>query len=273
MGGSPGSSPMIQQPQLASHFSYGPPTSGHDTGSMPGSAQSGGFLSPNTGLGFNTNGNITSADMRRARSESAGHKRNALSADMTPRYLEPGDALHFTSRPGSGASSPFLTANDDLPSVPGNIGAHRRTFSGGSHGHHRSLSRERVSLGASPYPSPHASPRVLAGDLPDIPDQSGGYRQGRGAVRGSAHAESMGIAVHVMGVDANGNPTVQSQAPLIVARQNVTTHATADASQRRRRTEANFVCPVPGCGSTFTRHFNLKGMLRFSVVVIPKGFY
>jgi krueppel-like factor 4 len=22
----------------------------------------------------------------------------------------------------------------------------------------------------------------------------------------------------------------------------------------------NFLCPVPGCGSTFTRHFNLKGM-------------
>ncbi|KAH8104880.1 hypothetical protein DFH11DRAFT_1519346 [Phellopilus nigrolimitatus] len=65
-----------------------------------------------------------------------------------------------------------------------------------------------------------------------------------------------------MGVDEQGRPMVQTQAPMQVVRQNVTTHATADASQRRRRTEANFACPVPGCGSTFTRHFNLKGHLR-----------
>ena len=44
-----------------------------------------------------------------------------------------------------------------------------------------------------------------------------------------------------------------------VTRQTVTSPATEEASRRRRRTDANFVCPVPGCGSTFTRHFNLKG--------------
>ncbi|GJE89938.1 C2H2-type zinc finger protein [Phanerochaete sordida] len=37
---------------------------------------------------------------------------------------------------------------------------------------------------------------------------------------------------------------------------------TQDASEKRRKQPANFVCPVPGCGSTFTRHFNLKGHLR-----------
>ncbi|KAI9449091.1 hypothetical protein BJY52DRAFT_1126998 [Lactarius psammicola] len=47
-----------------------------------------------------------------------------------------------------------------------------------------------------------------------------------------------------------------------VARPNVTTSATADASMKRRINDAKFVCPVPGCGSTFTRHFNLKGHLR-----------
>ena len=36
---------------------------------------------------------------------------------------------------------------------------------------------------------------------------------------------------------------------------------TAEDSERRRKADANFLCPVPGCGSTFTRHFNLKGML------------
>jgi hypothetical protein len=30
---------------------------------------------------------------------------------------------------------------------------------------------------------------------------------------------------------------------------------------KRRINDAKFQCPVPGCGSTFTRHFNLKGML------------
>lgn len=263
-GGSPGSSPLIQQPTFQQHFSYGPPASGQDTGTMPNSAQSSGFLSPNSNIGFDASSDIRATDLRRARSET--HKRNALSADMTPRFLDPGDALQggFGSRPGSAASSPYLSAHDDLPRVPGNIGAHRRTFSSGSHGHghHRSLSRDRATLSSSPYPSPHASPRVNAGDLPDLSDQGGSYRQGRGnGMRSGTPVDPMGIPVHVMGVDANGNPTVQSQAPIIVPRQNVTTHATADASQRRRRTEAAFKCPVPGCGSTFTRHFNLKGML------------
>ncbi|KAF8501269.1 hypothetical protein JB92DRAFT_2741644 [Gautieria morchelliformis] len=42
----------------------------------------------------------------------------------------------------------------------------------------------------------------------------------------------------------------------------VTTKATHDASSARRKNEPGFVCPVPGCGSTFTRSFNLKGHLR-----------
>ena len=46
-----------------------------------------------------------------------------------------------------------------------------------------------------------------------------------------------------------------------VSKPNVTTTATAEASEKRRKTDANFACPVPGCGSTFTRHFNLKGAL------------
>ncbi|KAI0311032.1 hypothetical protein OF83DRAFT_1069511 [Amylostereum chailletii] len=47
-----------------------------------------------------------------------------------------------------------------------------------------------------------------------------------------------------------------------VAKVNVTTSATADASMKRRINDAKFMCPVPGCGSTFTRHFNLKGHMR-----------
>lgn len=48
---------------------------------------------------------------------------------------------------------------------------------------------------------------------------------------------------------------------LQVEKQQVTTSATQAASASRRRNEANFQCPVPGCGSTFTRRFNLRGAL------------
>ncbi|KAF9510292.1 hypothetical protein BS47DRAFT_1300383, partial [Hydnum rufescens UP504] len=47
-----------------------------------------------------------------------------------------------------------------------------------------------------------------------------------------------------------------------VERQNVTTPATELASANRRKNRAPFTCPVEGCGSTFTRQFNLKGHLR-----------
>ncbi|KDQ53157.1 hypothetical protein JAAARDRAFT_699402 [Jaapia argillacea MUCL 33604] len=59
---------------------------------------------------------------------------------------------------------------------------------------------------------------------------------------------------------AGGQGQQGQQGP--VQKQNVTTHATKDASERRRKTDAAFVCPVAGCGSTFTRSFNLKGHLR-----------
>ena len=54
----------------------------------------------------------------------------------------------------------------------------------------------------------------------------------------------------------------QPEHKIAVSKVNVTTPSTADASQKRRKQPANFACPVPGCGSTFTRHFNLKGHLR-----------
>jgi len=51
---------------------------------------------------------------------------------------------------------------------------------------------------------------------------------------------------------------------LQVEKQHVTTTATQAASATRRKNEAVFKCPVPGCGSTFTRRFNLRGGSRRS---------
>ncbi len=56
--------------------------------------------------------------------------------------------------------------------------------------------------------------------------------------------------------------STQPRLPMIipVEKQQVTTSATQAASASRRRNEAHFSCPVPGCTSTFTRRFNLRGM-------------
>ncbi|THV02435.1 hypothetical protein K435DRAFT_653448 [Dendrothele bispora CBS 962.96] len=69
------------------------------------------------------------------------------------------------------------------------------------------------------------------------------------------------------GPGANHYPSSSNGVPrlppiLQVEKQQVTTSATQIASASRRRNEANFACPVPGCGSTFTRRFNLRGHLR-----------
>lgn len=53
---------------------------------------------------------------------------------------------------------------------------------------------------------------------------------------------------------------------LQVEKKQVTTSATQAASASRRRNEAHFICPVPGCGSTFTRRFNLRGPWPWCVV-------
>ncbi|KAF8894038.1 hypothetical protein BD779DRAFT_1504905 [Infundibulicybe gibba] len=68
------------------------------------------------------------------------------------------------------------------------------------------------------------------------------------------------------GAGANHYPSssgVPRLPPILqVEKQQVTTSATQLASASRRRNQAHFVCPVPGCGSTFTRRFNLRGHLR-----------
>lgn len=68
------------------------------------------------------------------------------------------------------------------------------------------------------------------------------------------------------GAGANHYPSAGSVPrlpPILqVEKQQVTSSATQIASANRRRNEAHFVCPVPGCGSTFTRRFNLRGHLR-----------
>ncbi len=126
-------------------------------------------------------------------------------------------------------------------------------------GHHRrasSGSRERGSMAgpawgtqrSSPYPtSPSSSPARHAAALPDT-----GLGSGQTPLINNVTGEMGGGFVDAYSHEPRGSTPV--------ARPNVTTSATADASMKRRINDAKFQCPVAGCGSTFTRHFNLKGM-------------
>lgn len=150
----------------------------------------------------------------------------------------------------------------------------------------------------SPYPSPKASPRPNLGDLPGYDDMVGTGRvggnwmgagnqhlsvqqqqqqqqHGNGNLFGGLDASPHGMmprmgmtngpgqtvgfhgAVGFGGLD--GGPVSQGRAARNVRKNNVTTERTRKASVNRRKADAPFVCTVPGCGSTFTRSFNLKG--------------
>lgn len=183
--------------------------------------------------------------MRRARSDAGGHRRGAKSEDFS--QSSPGLDLSFSG----GLLAPPVSGHPSLM-VPGEYRG-RSPMSGGmglgmngGMGHHRRASSGSragsvsggSSVRASPYPSPNASPMLGYAQLgPDV---------------GTVNMGNLSI----------GNGAMPQQPVLQVARPHVTTSATQAASQTRRTSEATFTCPVPGCGSTFTRHFNLKGHMR-----------
>ncbi|KAF8200673.1 hypothetical protein BJ912DRAFT_1054179 [Pholiota molesta] len=101
-----------------------------------------------------------------------------------------------------------------------------------------------------PPPQPHPLPQTSAPPSPiPAPALASSAEQAAGSGAGANHYPS-----------SSGVPRLP---PILqVEKQQVTTSATQIASASRRRNEAHFVCPVPGCGSTFTRRFNLRGHLR-----------
>ncbi|KAI0063626.1 hypothetical protein BV25DRAFT_1935882 [Artomyces pyxidatus] len=107
----------------------------------------------------------------------------------------------------------------------------------------------------TPYPPSARSPRSHAANAP--------Y-----PVRSPKPDYAPGAALLYPQVATPSSPTAGPGVPcrlppiMQVEKQQVTTTATQAASASRRRNEAHFICPVPGCGSTFTRRFNLRGHLR-----------
>ncbi|KAG2018305.1 krueppel-like factor 16 [Coprinopsis cinerea AmutBmut pab1-1] len=157
------------------------------------------------------------------------------------------------------------------------------------------------SARASPYPSPNASPRVRYDELEldlereaklEIPPAHssagfenevalsgrmglGGAMAAKGLVPGAdgmVDQKTMNVndflgtaasaTLATMNVLNSGGGEVKPIPVSQVSKPNVTTLRTATASHKRRKQEAGFVCPFPGCGSTFTRSFNLKGHIR-----------
>ena len=206
---------------------------------------------------------IGAANLRRAKSDSMrgnfGH-RQVRSEDL--RYspslsAATGSAMFPPPGPSQREflNQQFLHPTATIPTIAGRGLGHRRSSSG---------SRERPvgwnngvgSARASPYPSPNASPRPGYHALPGGPELGMGIPPQR---------RMGGVDVSMMGGLMDTSMSMQvgpAGESMTVTKVNVTTPSTADASQKRRKQPANFACPVPGCGSTFTRHFNLKGHLR-----------
>lgn len=181
-------------------------------------------FNPNQDSSFNLSDGGLGADLRRGRVDNRHRPSRSEDYSRGSPFQPPSNLLAPSAAYSYGSS---IRSQDPLGvNMPSGIGPtrHARRMSGSPN---TDRSGSVSSVRASPYPSPSGSPAHIHQGLP-----------GDGALSG---------------VGPDGNPWSK------VERQQVTTPATAKASEGRRKGEASFVCPVPGCGSTFTRHFNLKG--------------
>lgn len=217
---------------------------------------------------------LSATTLRRARSDSGRVSGHRLSRSESGISYPPSAHSDFMARAAADSlntvKQQFLHPTETVNAFRGH---HRRSSSGsrdrgiGGMGLHSAPGSSR----ASPYPSPNASPLLDYDPLPSIPnlqtlpDSSRGRpvsmpaygAPSYGGIGELSQQLNTGGNLSDIGSTLNGKPVKHAAA---VSKQNVTTTATAEASERRRKTDANFACPVPGCGSTFTRHFNLKGI-------------
>ena len=214
-----------------------------------------------------SNSNFLSPDsnLRRSKSDAGSRLGHRVSRSEDIRSVNnnllcpPTSQLDFMKR------NQFLSPQETVPPIRG---AHHRRASSGSRlngGADRAdgsgLWSSSSSTRPSPYPSPNASPRVTYDELPILPPPTSRYlpqpdvdsRLGLGLdMQASQESRGRSSAKAASLSDAVGN--------IVVSKPNVTTGRTANASHKRRKQEATFTCPVPKCGSTFTRSFNLRGM-------------
>ena len=233
---------------------------------------------------------LTATSLRRARSDSGrlpGHRHSRSEGGISyPPSAHPDFIARTAAENLNTVKQQFLHPAEAAPNIY--RGHHRRSSSGsrdrgiGGMGLHSAPGSSR----ASPYPSPNASPLLGYDPLPSIPNIQS-LPPPTGAGRGRpvsmpaygygpspygmssedigelSQQHNSGSNLSDMGSTLNGKSVSGIKSSVttpVVSKPTVTTTATAEASERRRKTDANFACPVPGCGSTFTRHFNLKGL-------------
>ncbi|KAI6135759.1 hypothetical protein EV401DRAFT_1898178 [Pisolithus croceorrhizus] len=183
----------------------------------------------------------------------------------------------FHLLPGMSQQSPPSSSSSSFPPGSGpNDPTEQHAHYPPGHAYRRSHSNSpfRHTSHPAPYPIPApaqsqlpplpaSTPTATAGPPPPLPPppppdlkQEAYYAPSAAELYTQAMASSAALS-DPQGHFANG---VTRLPPILqVEKKQVTTSATQAASASRRRNEAHFVCPVPGCGSTFTRRFNLRG--------------
>ncbi|KAG2153761.1 uncharacterized protein EDB93DRAFT_1102565 [Suillus bovinus] len=129
------------------------------------------------------------------------------------------------------------------------------------HAYRRSQSNSpfRHTTHPSPYPQPNIPP--IQGQ-PELKQESY-YTPTSAELYTHAQVLASGAGEGSASAHYTSQTAITRLPPILqVEKKQVTTSATQAASASRRRNEAHFACPVPGCGSTFTRRFNLRGHLR-----------
>lgn len=158
---------------------------------------------------------------------------------------------HPQSHPTTTRGNNSGSSNDSSPAAGGLANASIAATAGSPSSASSSSAHSYSQTGLPTYSS--------LGPMQPSPSGSGtvGRSSGGGASRrrsSHASASSSTSSLAALGLSSSNlvNPPVQ----------NVTTSKTQAASASRRKNDASFVCPVQGCGSQFTRQFNLRSHLR-----------
>nr|CDI52923.1 potential zinc finger protein [Melanopsichium pennsylvanicum 4] len=218
----------------------------------------------------NASGSGGSATPKTRRSSSArqnsagGHRRLAHSEDLSRARMYQGadeDFLAQITAPNGGLAPP--STGRSVSSNNAATSGHHHTMSGSARVHpYRTGHDRRYSFGSNTSNSSTGSASPLAqmqgglmqdaaGNLVQYSTDAFGTISGMG-MDGVAHSPSASSV-------ASGTSSQSMLAPPVPV---VTSQATQAASASRRKSEALFACPIPGCGSTFTRQYNLRGHLR-----------
>lgn len=197
-------------------------------------------------------------------SSPGGHRRLAQSEDLSRSRMYQGPDEQFLAQitaPNGGLAPPQSGRSVSSNSNGSGVSVHHHPMSGSARVHpYRSGHDRHYSFGSNASSSSTGS----ASPLPQMP---GGFMLDAGgnlvpsdafAAMGGMGMDSGNVA-HSPSASSVASGTSSQLAPPVPV---VTSQATQAASASRRKSEALFACPIPGCGSTFTRQYNLRGHLR-----------